>query len=166
MDDAARKEAFSRAIVEAIAAHAGFGVSDGIAPDDDSVDMTIASRNKAGLIKSPRLDIQLKCTSMHPGTAESWGFPLKLKNYDDLREKCHVPRILVVVYVPESEDEWIRFDSPEEIRLRRCAFWTSIEGMPETGNESSVTVRLHQDKVFDSVALKKIMQRISDGGRP
>ena len=166
MDDAARKEAFSRAFIRAIAAHAGFGASDGTEPDDDSVDMTIASTNKAGLVKSPRLDIQLKCTAAQPGQTESWGFRLKLKNYDELREKCQIPRILVVVYVPDNDDDWIQFDSPDEIRLRRCAYWTSIEGFPKKDNESSVTIQLHKNKVFDTVALKEIMQRISQGYRP
>lgn len=36
-------------------------------------------------------------------------YPLKRKNYDELRlTGIHVPRLLVVIQIPESEEEWLR----------------------------------------------------------
>lgn len=168
MDISAQKEAFSRALVSAVAAQAGYGIYLGPTPDDDSVDLCIASKNKAGRVRSPRLDVQLKCTSEYISTGTDFlSFRLKLKNYNDLRLKdCQVPRILVVVYAPENISEWLQFNAPENIILRRSAFWVTLEGFPESENETTVSIKISRRNVFDASALSEIMNRISAGGRP
>jgi hypothetical protein len=97
-----QKEQYGRSYVHAVAAVAGFAWS---VPsvDDDSVDMTLHQRGGGGTIRSPQLDLQLKCKSAPTPTEAEFSHSLKLKNYDDLREEgVLVPRILVVVLVPDD----------------------------------------------------------------
>jgi hypothetical protein len=90
MDLNQQKEQFSRAYVRAIAAAAGFDVyTPGV--DDDSIDLGIAASAKRSR-RRPRLELQLKC--MARKVTDVMRFPLGLKNYNDLRRDCWVPRIL------------------------------------------------------------------------
>jgi len=79
-----QKEQFSRAYVRAVAAAAGYGVAEPQV-DDDSIDCTICSRGRLGKIHSPKVDLQLKCTTDQPGTMRL-AHRLKIKNFDDLRD--------------------------------------------------------------------------------
>lgn len=83
MDLNHRKEQFSIAYVKAVASVAGFAV-ERITVDLDGVDVTICSRNTAGRIRSPLVDVQLKCTGTNVLKDGVIKFPLKRKNYDDL----------------------------------------------------------------------------------
>ncbi len=87
-------EEFSRAYVKAVAACAGFATS---VPsvDDDSVDVNLHQRGGGGTVRSPKLDLQLKCTAGPSPVEDTFSHSLKLKNYDDLRvENVLVPRYL------------------------------------------------------------------------
>lgn len=57
--------------------------------------------------------MQLKCTHTDTGDGDHLTYPLKLKNYDDLRAETIVPRILVVVSVPEDIDSWLHCTEAE-----------------------------------------------------
>lgn len=82
-----QQEEFSRAFVHAVASAAGFKVQPGATPDDDSVDLSISARGPFGRVRSPKVDVQAKCWMVEPGEAESLSYPLKTKNYDDLRPR-------------------------------------------------------------------------------
>jgi hypothetical protein len=56
-----QKEQLSYAYVQAVSACAGFAWSRP-SVDDDSVDMMLSKKGGHGAIRSPRLEIQLKCT--------------------------------------------------------------------------------------------------------
>lgn len=79
-----QKEQFSAAYVRAIASAAGYAVSRPEV-DDDSVDRTLSARGGNGSLRSPKLDIQLKCTARRYSGHPLLRFPLRRKNYDDLR---------------------------------------------------------------------------------
>lgn len=162
MDLSHSKEQFSMAYVKAVASVAGFAV-ERISMDLDSVDVTIWSRNRAGRIHSPRLDVQLKCTATDVVKGDVIKYPLKRKNYDDLiLENVLVPRILVVVLVPEDPREWLD-QSEEHMVMRHCGYWISLKGMPPTNNETSVSVEIPRTQVFSVDALKRIMAQIGEG---
>jgi hypothetical protein len=140
LDPAQQQEQFSLAYVRAVVAAAGFAA---YRPevDDDSVDLVVASRCSGGTFRSPRLEMQLKCTSQEVLRGGEVRFPLKRKNYDDLRAmELLVPRILVVVLVPEQPADWIGQDEAR-LELRRCGYWSSLFGAAATDNETTVTVR-------------------------
>ena len=86
-----------------------------------------------------------------------------LKNYNDLRRiNIQTPRILIVVYMPDSTDEWITYQD-ESIQLYRNAFWVSLRGMPETSNKSSITIDIPSQHRFCAAALNEIMDKIAKG---
>ncbi len=158
-----RKEQFSQAYVRAIASVAGFSAAiPGV--DDDSVDLHLSSRSVDGLPLRPRLDLQLKCTTDGVIRDDQVVHRLKRKNYDELRiTEFLVPRLLVVVLVPESEEEWVRH-SEEELAIRRCGYWTSLMGMPESANKGDkVSVHLPRANVFDVAGLRGLMGRAGRG---
>lgn len=155
-----RMECFSRAYIQAVAAHAGFQVSvPGV--DDDSVDGIILSR----IGKRPRLEFQLKATGQEVLRDDHVAFPLPLKNYDDLRIETITPRLLIVVVMPGNKDEWLD-QSEDALCLRRCAYWHSMLGQPETTNSTTVTVHLPRSQVFTPGSLVDMMERIQAGAMP
>ena len=162
MDLNIQKEQFSIAYLRAVAAVAGVKVlrTD---VDDDSVDIGL---ERAGGC-APKLDIQLKCTAEPLPDSGDISFPLKLKNYNDLRRPTVAPRWLVTLFVPTNCSEWLTIGTPpNEILLRRCAWWTSLAGQPVVDNTSSVTVRLPRANLFTPDALKVKLDEIETLFRP
>lgn len=165
MDINAQKEQFSRAYVQAVAAVAGFAWS---VPsvDDDSIDLTLSDRGGGGTIRSPKLDLQLKCHAQITPDQPNFSFDVKVKNYHDLRDNTvMVPRILVVVLVPDHITEWIHHSEPE-MALRRCGYWISLRGYPDTQNFRTVAVTVDRTRQFNPANLAQIMQRLRTGGMP
>jgi hypothetical protein len=162
-----QKEQFSLAFVHAVASVAGFEIRKSTI-DLDSVDIEIVGTRKAGTVRrAPHLEIQAKCTKIDAALGDAeLPFPLKIKNYEDLRDQyVHVPRILVVVIVPENIQDWLH-ETPEQIALRKCALWFSLRGMPEAENETKKTIYLPRSQRFTIEALQQIMDRIGEGGLP
>jgi len=111
------------------------------------------------------LKLQLKCTSREVIDGDYIRYALKVKNYNDLRRNALVPRILVVVLVPENLEDWLQ-QSEAELCMRNCAYWMSLRGQPETQNIANVTVSLPRSNQFTVPALKSMIQSISEGSLP
>lgn len=135
--------------------------------DDDSIDLGFAGNRRDGVdVKSPKLDIQLKCATNDDENGTHLSYPLKMKNYDDLRDpEVHAPRILVVCCVPENVSDWLHEDA-QTTAMRRCAYWLSLRGMPVVPNENTRSVRLPRTQLFNTTALREIMGRVGSGGLP
>ena len=161
-----QKEQFSRAYVQAVAACAGFAWS---VPsvDDDSEDMILSQTGGSGTIRSPKLALQLKCTAAPTPAEDPFAFVIKkIKNYNDLRDdSVPVPRILVVVLVPDDLGDWLHH-SEAELALRRCGYWLSLRGMPPTTNTANITVRIPRAQTLTVQSLEAMMQRIGLGALP
>lgn len=165
MDLDQQKEQFSHAYVQAIAAVAGFAWSKPNV-DNDSIDLCLSQKGGNGIIRSPRLDLQLKCAARAIPTEEEFGFSVKLKNHNDLRPTdLMVPRILVVVFVPDHPNEWLNW-SEVELVLRRSAYWLNLYGLPDSTNQTGQTVQMKRQQTFTVESLRGIMERIGNGGRP
>ena len=152
MDLNTQKSRFSLSYIEAVASHAGFQVEE-VKVDFDSVDGTL----KADFGKRPRIEFQAKATARDVVRENNVHFPLSVKNYDDLRLEAINPRILIVLVMPEPIDEWIN-QSDEELCLRYCAYWVSLNGGPASTNQDTITVYLPLVNVFDSAQLTGMMQ--------
>jgi hypothetical protein len=163
LDD--QKQQFSFAYARAVAAAAKVAVNEP-SVDDDSVDLSFRKRGGGGTVRSPQLDAQLKCTesaNIHPGHI---AYPLKLKNYDELRPtNLLVPRILIVVTVPDDLTDWLKH-SEDELAMRKCGYWLSLRGMAATTNQTNVTVHLPRANVFSVAQLIQMMQRIGNRQDP
>jgi Domain of unknown function (DUF4365) len=165
MDVAQKKQEFSKAYVKAVAAACGYATQEP-SVDDDSVDLGLAARGGGGTVRSPRLDLQLKCTAKDLVGENTVDFPLPIKNYDELRAvNFMVPRILVVVVIPNEVALWVEH-SEQELLLRHCGYWFSLRGLPPTQNEYTVTINLPRTQVFDLAAVTDIMRRIGNGELP
>jgi hypothetical protein len=160
-----QQEEFSRAYVYAVAAAAGFKYSPAASPDDDSIDVGVSARGLRGTSRSPKLDIQCKCI-LGAVAGDPIAYALKQKNYDDLRHDDYlVPRILVVLFVPEDLATWTTH-TEQELTMRHCAYWLSLRGLPATANENTTTIRLPRRNQFSVHGLTVIMDRIGQGDLP
>jgi hypothetical protein len=160
-----QKEQFSRAYVQAVAACAGFAWS---VPsvDDDSVDMVLHKSGGGGTVRSPKMELQIKCAAAESPVSDTFSFSIKRKNYDDLRDPTvMVPRILVVVLVPENIADWLRH-TEAELALRRCGYWVSLRGQPASANATGQTVQIPRRQRFTVESLREIMERNGTGGLP
>jgi hypothetical protein len=162
-----RKEELSLAYLRAVAAHVGLYVQE-IGKDRDSVDVEVLSRGRltADSIRSVKLGVQLKART---GLTERDGkvaVPLSMKSYDDLRAAdLHVPRILVVHWLPDAEDEQVVW-SPTELMLRRCASWYSLKDLSPlevspTTQEPTTTVHIPLANELAPDRLLGLMVRVS-----
>lgn len=164
MDLNQQKEQFSRAWVQAIAAVAGFGWSTP-SVDDDSIDLTLHQTGGRGTTRSPKLDLQLKCKTDETPLGD-FSFLLKIKNYDDLRcTDVMVPRILVIVLVPNQPSAWVDH-AADGLTLRRCGYWLSLRGLPDCSNSKGLTIKVPHNQTFTVGALQAMMNRIGQGGLP
>jgi hypothetical protein len=160
-----QKEEFSHAYVKAIAACAGYAWSKP-SVDDDSIDLCLHERGGGGTIRSPRLDLQLKCKASEIPANQDFNYSLKIKNYDDLRDNnVQVPRILVVVLVPDELSHWLNHSEPE-MALRRCGYWQTLRGLGPSENDQGQTVQMTRMKLFNVATLQAIMTRIGNGELP
>lgn len=160
----AKMEQFSRAYVQAIAANIGCNSSKPEV-DNDSVDMELMMKDIPGCrLSRGQLAIQLKCT--HATDATKWknNFPfvLPIKNYNDLRADVLVPRLLVVVCVPEKCDEWL-WHTEEQLCLYHCAYWYSLAGKPEVPNKETITIHIPKINLFSPDFLREAMRRCANG---
>jgi hypothetical protein len=155
------KEVFNVAYVLALAAQAGLNTSEPRV-DEDSVDLMIIGSGFNGRRRDPQISLQLKCSSQDLISGEHIKFPLKLKNYNDLRGRnISNPRYLVVLLVPPNQDAWMQHH-PEHVSLHNNCYWLSIMDHPETHNSDSVTVDVPLSQRLTSAQLKQLMVEASD----
>lgn len=161
MDDANRKGEFGVAYVTAIAAAAGY-MTYKVSPDLDSIDLGIAAGAKE-IEGAPRIELQIKGYSFDFKNGEEFSYPLKQKNYNDLRRRVITPRYLVVVTMPPDDQPWLD-QSPERLTLFRCAYYLSLKGFPDSKNDTATTVKMLRTQCFTIDALHKLMQEASAQG--
>ena len=158
-----QKEEFSIAYVHAIAALAKCNVGHWHI-DNDSVDISLrASVPDGKQTIYPQLDIQLKCTDEDISHDDGIHFPLKKKNYDDLRARVVNQRLLVVVCVPEDVTNWAEQDT-EKLSLKKCGYWLAPSNFPDSDNKTSVIVKIPHENIFSAEILIQAMKTIADGG--
>lgn len=160
MDTNTQKERFSLSYIQAVATRAGYVVEE-TRVDRDSVDGALL----ADFGRRPRIEFQAKATSRDVVRGNNIHFPLSLKNYNDLRLDAINPRILIVLLMPQQVQEWVN-QTDEELCLRHCAYWLSLEGRPETRNISNITVQVPLANRFDIEQLTDMMEKTATGGAP
>jgi hypothetical protein len=159
MSHTLRMECFGTAFLLAVAGAAGCAASSR-QPDDDSIDWTLSCR----LSRRPKLDVQMKSTTSDEANGDVLHYDLKRKNYDDLIiSNVLAPRILIVVSMPSDVSTWLAW-SPEQLVLRRCAYWVSLAGRPATANAATVTIHVPRANAFTPDALRTMMQDINEKG--
>ncbi len=146
-------EQFSMAHIRAVAARAGYQLT------RDETDTGLDGTLKGDGPGRPRIDFQAKSTSVDIRIDGHLHFPLPVHNYDILRDTNAVsPSILIVVLIPRDESEWTT-QTTEQLCLRHCAYWLSLEGQPPVPNTTSITVHVPVGNVFNSDQLQLLMNQ-------
>jgi Domain of unknown function (DUF4365) len=161
-----QQEQFSNAYLLAVATIAGLKLAKpGV--DDDSIDFIISGKDFSGTYSRPQLDVQLKCHMRREAIGEDgFTYPLKIKNYNDLRvTDVLAPRLLIVVVVPDQVTDWLA-QSDNEARIKYCGYWQSMRGMGDTQNTSTVSISIPRSHRLDADSLTDLMQRIASGETP
>ena len=150
--------------ISTIAANAGIDYET-IRHDDDSTDGLIKKLidlPNVGSIHS-LLRVQLKSTSsklMYKENEKEISYILKVKNYNDLRQRSTTPIILCLLILPSEHQEWIHW-SKAELALRGCMYWTSFTGQESSSNMESITVTFDKKHVVNSDALQELLEKIA-----
>lgn len=157
------KEQLNKALISLVASACELNVASW-AVDDDSVDLTIGRKGGGGTIKSPRLDLQLKCSEQALLREDGVHIQLKRKNYDDLREtNLMVPKILVVFLIPSDLQNRLVCKIEEGLTVCKYAWWTSLKGAEEKKDIVSPTVTLPRNNYFDPDGVTSILRKIEEG---
>lgn len=153
-----QEELLSKAYAHAVAAGPGYVTAE-YELDRDGVDLRI----QAGGAMRPALDLQLKATvNLRDIDDDFVTFPLRRRNYGLLRIETQTPRLLVVLDLPEDPLQWMTV-TVDELVIRRRAYWLNLLGWCETDNETSVTVPIPKQNLFDVDGLKALMEQSRTG---
>lgn len=155
-----RQEALCRAYVQAVAALAGVGTS---RPEPDyGIDLLlreIAVVEGHHQDTSFQIDLQLRATTRASMTETALVYDLDVNTYNKLRIiSAGSPRILIVLVLPEAESEWLS-QSPDQLSIRHCAYWLSLEGAQPRTASRSVRVTIPLENVFSPEAVRTLLQR-------
>jgi hypothetical protein len=164
MDENEQKQQLSIAYLHALASAAGFACQ-ATAVDNDSVDRTLVARgwlHDKAVLRSPKIDVQLKSvTREHLRDHETaLTFRLNRKNYDELRHRAQVPRLLVVLILPRQPDQWID-QNHERMISRYAAYYVSLAGMADAPQRGKVPVELPRSNLLSVDALRRLMEQAS-----
>lgn len=108
------------------------------------------------------IKVQLKATIAEPiDDGTNLLYRLKGANrYNDLRcETISIARILVVLFLPREAAEWL-VHTPDQLALRRCAYWQSLRGAPDISTDGAV-VKLPKLQLFSPQGLTQLATRLS-----
>ena len=152
------EEELSRAYVQAVAARAGYTTAH-YSMDRDGIDMLI----QAGGEMRPAIALQLKAT-INLGNPSNgfFRYPLRSKNHNLLCFPSQTPRLLVVLDLPRDQAMWLTITTGELV-LRRRAYWLNLRGHDETDNESSITVHIPEQNLFNVDNLRMLMEQSRQG---
>ncbi len=107
------------------------------------------------------VEVQLKATKQVPIEQDGkYSHSLKVKNYDELRStNTGAPQLLIVLFLPTDAAMWLSH-SEDFLVTRRCAYWVSLRGAPETDQDSK-TVYIPKVNVLSVDNLREVMTRFS-----
>lgn len=163
-----KKEGFSRAYVQAVAAAAGINISINGRGHDYGID---GSFHEVSIVQGKRvdsgitLDFQLKATCSPKGDQDIIKFVLDADTHRSFSKRGSnvraTPAILVVLFLPEVSQKWLEL-SEDNLILRHCCYWMAPSSVP-TDNVSSVTVEIPRCQRLTPDALDSLIRKISDG---
>jgi hypothetical protein len=161
-----QQEEFSYAYIHAVATVADYGViRSPRVVDNAGIDLTISALGDRNLPREPSLHVQVKCTYQDIRGENHLVYSLDAKTHHRLCREVSIPRLLVVVFVPDTPTHWLTH-SEDELILRHCGYWLSLRGETPTSNQTGQTVYIPRIQRFDPVGLHGIMQRIDAEGQP
>jgi len=161
MSDTLFKEDLSRAYLRAASAIAEISYEKN-ERDHDGSDVTLKKLIEIDGNKVwASIDVQLKSTSSSSQYAIDNGYikyALKGKNYNDLLMKRNTRLLLMLMILPSDKNDWTSFTA-EEMILRKCMYWTYVEGSESPVKpESSKTISIPLENLVNPESLDKIIR--------
>ena len=156
-----KKENISISYLEAICASQGINMQLN-RNDADGIDVLLSKwlTQNNGNKYHAKIDVQLKASSSgHTEHENYYSYPLKIKNYNDLREPATVKPYLFLLVLPENEIDWV-IHSVNELVIKQCMFWLDLSSSPATSNTSSTTVHFPKAHIVSPKALEEILQTV------
>ena len=149
------QEQLSLAYLRAVVSNAGFSLSE---PTKDyyGIDGTVVDPNRRGV---NRVDFQLRSDKDYILRTDHIAYDLKAADYRRLIRDDSLPRVLILLLMPENPDEWLA-QSSEELCLRKCAYWLSLMGEPPVPNTSTKRVFVPLANVFNRDGLHDMFRRL------
>ena len=118
---------------------------------------------QAGGEMRPAIALQLKATiNLGKPSAGFFHYALRSENYNLLCGPSQTPRLLVVLDLPRDQAQWLT-TTPDELVLRRSAYWPNLTGHDGTENRSSVTVLVPEQNLFNVDNLRMLMEQSREG---
>lgn len=160
-----RMEDMSEAYLRALCAANGYTIEKR-EHDNDGVDIGLVCRGKVAddsILESTELRIQLKSSYAKITVQEdgSITYKLEVKNYKSLiSTQRMIPLILVVFHMPSEETQWIE-QTADWLKIKKCAYWISLKGRPDTNNTDIITVKIPAENILTKDTLNAIMHKIS-----
>ena len=159
-----RQEALSRACIQAIAAHAGMGVS--IPSPDTGIDLALndvivhhGQRIESGW----RLDIQAKSTTLATVDGAAIRYDLDVAGYETLRyDQAGCPRLLILLVLPTEEANWVEA-TEQGLTIRHASYYLSLSGRPPSTNRRTVRLSIPRQNLLTPGSLRALMERVKRG---
>ena len=155
-------EDLSIAYIQAVCAYASIDL-ELIRHDGDSTDIVLKKSlyfKEIGRYDT-RIDVQLKATSQKlKETLDNIHYPLKMKNYNDLRSVGSTRKFLFVMLLPRNKCEWLSQNN-EELIMRRCMYWHDLLNAPTPINSDNIMLHLNKEKI---VSPDNLLRLLSDVG--
>jgi hypothetical protein len=162
----------SYAYLHAVASRVGAACQSGTRHHDNSgIDAQLTSWgpfSPGARLKEVDLRVQLKATIERPSVADGYisYFLSGVERYNDLRSATlAIPRILVVLFLAENEQDWLAH-TPDELLMRRCAYWVSLRNAPTTTNSSGTTVYIPEHQHFSPDGLRTLLDQLAHRNIP
>ncbi|MFD7545864.1 DUF4365 domain-containing protein [Pseudarthrobacter sp. NPDC059871] len=148
---------------------AAAGCSLGAPFPDRGIDWTVNHEStQHALDPEASIKISLKSTSTVAPNPSGDHFSFRVENDHLLKLEASpvlIPRILVVMLVPTSWDDWIDVGT-DNLTINHCCYWVNLAGEQHTlAASGKTTVHIPTANVFDAAALCGIMQRVGSGVR-
>jgi hypothetical protein len=163
MIETKRKEEISKSYLNAVCATKGISMTIET-HDDDGIDVTLSKTIKKtdGSDYGVRMGVQLKSTSFeYKETNDFLFYPLKKKNYDDLRRSSSIKSFLFILILPEKETDWIN-QSIDQLVIKKCMYWFDLNNLPNSDNNTSVSVHIPKSQYVSPDVLEDILIKIAE----
>ena len=163
------EEDLSRAYVQAIAARARLNLSVHI--DDRSHDYGIdGTFHQVQYVRNRRkesgfkLDFQLKACKNAQVSDGMIKYDLESETYNNLIDRDKnggTPVILLLLVLPDREEDWLEF-TEDELILRKCCYWKRISGN-HTKNSTSIRIEIPSKNRLTPEILTALIEKVAKG---
>jgi hypothetical protein len=161
----------SYAYLHTVCSKAGLRCKQGDRHDDGAgVDAEITYRGPLNhpYVRDLQLNVQLKATTIQPAVTNGYFsyFLHGIKRYDKLRANdSFIYKILVVLFLPENSDEWLKC-STDELIMKRAAYWVNLYGAPSVETTAGTTVYIPTTRILSPESLIELVNMATNKNIP